>query len=140
MFSITRESRDCPQLGELVRLLDAYLDEVYGVVQAEYRPFNSLASIDGAVIAFKDTLPVACGCYKRFDDRTAEIKRMFVHPSTAEAAPPRAARRSGEVGGRSGLRAGGAGNRHQATGRNSLLREVGLRTDRELRPIYWHGA
>jgi putative acetyltransferase len=80
MISVIREARESRSLGELVRLLDAYLDDVYGVVQAEYRPFNSLASIDGAVIAYEDGLAVGCGCYKRYDDNTAEIKRMFVRP------------------------------------------------------------
>jgi putative acetyltransferase len=78
MISVVREARDSHSLGELVRLLDVYLDDVYGVVQAEYRPFNSLSSIDGAVVAYAHGLAVGCGCYKRFDDDTAEIKRMFV--------------------------------------------------------------
>lgn len=82
MFTIVREARDSQSLVELVRQLDAYLDDVYGVVQAEYRPFNSLASIDGAVIAYANSLAVGCGCFKRFDGDAAEIKRMFVRPES----------------------------------------------------------
>ncbi|MGE3240327.1 MAG: GNAT family N-acetyltransferase [Pirellulales bacterium] len=80
MISIVRESRDSESLIQLVRLLDAYLEGVYGAVQAQYTPFNALASIDGAVIAYDEKLPIGCGCYKRFADDTAEIKRMFVRP------------------------------------------------------------
>lgn len=50
------------------------------MVQAEYTPFNTLSLIDGAVIAYERELAVGCGCYKRFADDAAEIKRMFVRP------------------------------------------------------------
>src|SRR5262245_25121152 len=80
MFSIVRENRDSPQLIELVRLLDEFLDARFGAIQADYRPFNALALVDAAVVAYFEAGPIACGCFKRFDDTTAEIKRMFVRP------------------------------------------------------------
>ncbi len=73
-------SRDHADLLELVRLLDADLNSRYGIVQAQYDQFNSLASVDAAVVADLSGQPVGCGCYRRMDDTTTEIKRMFVRP------------------------------------------------------------
>ncbi len=80
MFSIARESRDSPALAELVRHLDDHLEEKFGAIQAHYSQFNLLDSIDGAVIAYENELSIACGCFKRYGDDSAEIKRMFVRP------------------------------------------------------------
>jgi len=80
MFHLVRESRDSNALQALVRLLDADLNERYGVVQAQYDQFNSLANVEAAVVALDGDLAVGCGCFKRFDADTAEIKRMFVRP------------------------------------------------------------
>jgi putative acetyltransferase len=78
MISVTRDSATCPALVELVRMLDADLNERNGVHQAQYNQYNSLASIDAAVIASLNGRPIGCGCFKRYDDKAAEIKRMFV--------------------------------------------------------------
>jgi GNAT superfamily N-acetyltransferase len=80
MISIVRDTRDSPQLQVLVRLLDADLNNRYGIVQAQYDRFNSLASVDGAVIAYINDQAIGCGCFKRSYAETAEIKRMFVRP------------------------------------------------------------
>lgn len=80
MFTIARETSDSAPLRELVRLLDADLNDRYGNIQAQYDQYNSLAKLDGVVIAYAAGRAVGCGCFRRFDDRTAEIKRMFVRP------------------------------------------------------------
>ena len=80
MFRLVRESRESAALGELVSLLDADLNQRYGVVQAQYDQFNSLESIEAAVVAYAGERPVGCGCFKRFDAQSVEIKRMFVRP------------------------------------------------------------
>jgi GNAT superfamily N-acetyltransferase len=79
-ISISRVSRSDPQLLELVALLDADLNSRYGIVQAQYDQFNSLATVDAAVIAHLNGQSIGCGCYRRIDETTAEIKRMFVRP------------------------------------------------------------
>lgn len=79
-ISISRVSRDDAQLRELVALLDADLNSRYGIVQAQYDQFNSLATVDAAVVAYLNSQPIGCGCYRRIDESTAEIKRMFVRP------------------------------------------------------------
>src|SRR5262245_3630545 len=80
MITVTRDTRTSAVLIELVQLLDADLYHRNGALQAQYNPYNSLATIDGVVIALLDGQPIGCGCFKRFDESTAEIKRMFVRP------------------------------------------------------------
>ena len=79
-ISVLRVSRDNAHLLELVALLDADLNSRYGIVQAQYDQFNSLATVDAAVVAQLNGQPIGCGCYRRIDETTAEIKRMFVRP------------------------------------------------------------
>ena len=63
---------------ELVRLLDRDLEERYGDLQKQYDKHNKDDYINDVVIAYKDNVPVACGAFKKYDDCTAEIKRIFV--------------------------------------------------------------
>jgi len=78
MFRVERTSREDEHLKELVRMLDAELDSVYGNIQSQYNQYNSLASVDGAVLATANQQYVACGCFRRYNQETVEIKRMFV--------------------------------------------------------------
>ncbi len=60
--------------------LDAYLWEIYPETQALYDTFNIIEKNDTVVIAYDDEVAVGCGCFKKFDPDTVEIKRMFVGP------------------------------------------------------------
>lgn len=37
-----------------------------------------MSPIDTALVGYEDDVLVACGCFKKIDDTTVEIKRMFV--------------------------------------------------------------
>ena len=63
---------------ELTSQLDAELNERYGLKQTEYDMHNQIVSIDTVIIGYLDGTPVACGCFKAFEEQTIEIKRMFV--------------------------------------------------------------
>lgn len=65
----------------LVSKLDKELSERYGELQNKYHNFNNVDSCNTVVIAKYDNLYIGCGCYKKYDDQTAEIKRMFVDPN-----------------------------------------------------------
>jgi putative acetyltransferase len=64
------------------RLLIAQLDhELWNELkedQATYDQYNKVPGIKTAVIVYVNEQPVACGCFKQFDSRSVEIKRMFV--------------------------------------------------------------
>ena len=62
----------------LISELDAYLKVTDGEDHEFYNQFNGLDNIKNVVIAYKDKQAIGCGALKKFDDETAEIKRMYV--------------------------------------------------------------
>lgn len=78
--SLVRCTTGAPEFQELVRGLDADLNQRYGEVQALYTPHNKVAEIQTAVVAFEEGRPVGCGCFKEHAPRTIELKRMYVIP------------------------------------------------------------
>lgn len=80
MIELREVSKTSCELLELIELLDAYLNSRYGSKQQEYNQYNKLDNVDVALIACENGVPVGCGCYKKFDSHTVEIKRMFVRP------------------------------------------------------------
>jgi len=73
-----RCSSDNNDFRALVAILDQELDDRYGIIQAQYIELNKIESIDTVLVAYKENLPVGCGCFKEYDSSTIEIKRMFV--------------------------------------------------------------
>lgn len=65
----------------LTLALDAELSVRYGKEQALYDQHNVIDPIETALVGYEDEMPVACGCFKKIDDTTVEIKRMFVLPA-----------------------------------------------------------
>lgn len=70
--SVNKDFRD------LVILLDEDLNSRYGILQTQYEKFNKIESIDTVVVAYLDEVPIGCGCFKKFDRNSVDIKRMFV--------------------------------------------------------------
>ena len=65
----------------LTHALDAELNARYGKKQALYDKHNVLDPIETALIGYEEDRAVACGCFKKIDSKTVEIKRMFVQPN-----------------------------------------------------------
>jgi GNAT superfamily N-acetyltransferase len=62
----------------LVDKLNRYLDVQYGRLQEYYSQFNKIDNIPNVVLVYQDSEPAGCGCFKKFDNTSAEVKRMFV--------------------------------------------------------------
>lgn len=62
----------------LVAALDKSLWERYPEENQEYWKNNILEINPNVVIIYLDNKAVACGCFKKYDKNTIEIKRMFV--------------------------------------------------------------
>jgi len=62
----------------LVKQLNKYLDEQYGLLQEYYSRFNNIDNIQHAIVAYLHDQPAGCGCFKKIDESTVELKRMFV--------------------------------------------------------------
>ena len=80
MLKILRTNSDNPDFHALTRQLDVTLCEIYGTKQEDYEEFNRITNLHTVVLAYEDDVPVGCGCYKKFNEDTIEIKRMFVVP------------------------------------------------------------
>lgn len=69
---------DSETFNALTAELDKELFARYGEKQEDYTEFNDVSGVDHAVIGIDGEIPIGCGCFKRYDKETAEIKRMFV--------------------------------------------------------------
>jgi len=79
-LTLKRTDTNDNDFKNLVILLDADLAVRNGDLHAIYTPHNILDHLDTVIIAYNDDLPAGCGCFKKFDVHTVEIKRMFVKP------------------------------------------------------------
>ena len=64
----------------LIAALDKSLWERYPELKTNYWGNNILELNPNVVVIYLDDNPVACGCFKKYDKNTIEIKRMFVLP------------------------------------------------------------
>lgn len=65
---------------DLCRELDDHLNEAVGgeKQRSQYNQYNKLDAIRDVVLLVDNGQAVGCGSFKRYDGRTAEIKRVFV--------------------------------------------------------------
>jgi putative acetyltransferase len=76
--SLKRTTADDEDFKLLVKELDHELWVELKEDQATYDQFNNVINIPTAVVVYISNEPVACGCFKKLDVYTVEIKRMFV--------------------------------------------------------------
>ena len=60
--------------------LDTYLNDIVGGEEnrTEYIPYNSLDNIHDAFVAYDGDKAVGCAAFKRYNDESAEVKRVFI--------------------------------------------------------------
>lgn len=80
MHRLIRTTSDHPDFQNLVQRLDRELWDRYEEAQAQYAVHNNIEKNATVLVAYAGAMPVGCGCFKRYDISTAEIKRMFVDP------------------------------------------------------------
>jgi putative acetyltransferase len=80
MLKIVRTTSDNPDFQKLTQQLDITLCEIYGTKQEDYAEYNRIEDLHTVVLAYQDDEPAGCGCFKKFNEDTIEIKRMFVTP------------------------------------------------------------
>ena len=79
-LALSRTTSDDPDFRALIAVLDDDLRERYGPVQDLYAVHN-LFSCDTVIVARQGGVAVGCGCFKRYDDDSVELKRMIVAPA-----------------------------------------------------------
>lgn len=77
---IKRTSEEDADFLSLVKLLDVELAERDGEEHAFYAQFNQPVGLTGVVVAYRDGEAVGCGAFKKYDENSVEIKRMYVRP------------------------------------------------------------
>ena len=78
MKKIIRTDNKNVDFNKLIIELDAYLKVTDGADHEFYNQFNGLDNIKNVVIAYKDNQAIGCGAFKKLDNETIEIKRMYV--------------------------------------------------------------
>ena len=74
---VAPESTDYALLADK---LDAYYFELVGDVHLRYADANRPQNMACRIIAYDGNQPVGVGCWKKVDDTTAEVKRIYVLP------------------------------------------------------------
>ncbi len=78
MKKIIRTDNKNVDFNKLIIELDAYLKVTDGADHEFYNQFNGLDNIKNVVIAYQDNQAIGCGAFKKLDNETIEIKRMYV--------------------------------------------------------------
>lgn len=65
----------------LAAKLDDYYFSLVGDIQLQYAEPNRPENMSALAVAYEGENPVGCGAWKAIDQRTAEIKRIFVEPA-----------------------------------------------------------
>ena len=79
-LKISKTTSENPDFITLIAALDKSLWERYPELKTNYWGNNILELNPNVVVIYLDNKAVACGCFKRYDENTIEIKRMFVLP------------------------------------------------------------
>ena len=79
-MQLIRTNSDNPDFKKLSALFDEYLIDIDGE-EKDFFAFYNNVQLDTVLVVYENSEVVGCGAFKKFDDNTAEIKRMFVHPN-----------------------------------------------------------
>ncbi|MFV8355290.1 GNAT family N-acetyltransferase [Flavobacterium sp. XS1P32] len=77
---IVKTTSENPDFVNLISALDKSLWERYPELKSDYWGNNILEINPNVVILYLEGKAVGCGCFKKYQKNTIEIKRMFVSP------------------------------------------------------------
>jgi hypothetical protein len=76
--TVKRTTGSNPDFKQLISQLDNELWNELKEDQVTYDQYNKVPGINTALVVYENGEPVAIGCFKKYNDNTIEIKRMFV--------------------------------------------------------------
>jgi putative acetyltransferase len=79
-MNVIRTTSENPDYQKLVVLLDATLKILDGDDHDFYAQFNKSDAIKNVIVFYENDQPVGCGAFKFYENKTVEIKRMYVLP------------------------------------------------------------
>jgi putative acetyltransferase len=78
-MNLVKTNSDNPDFKKLSALFDEYLVDIDGE-ERDFFAFYNNVQLDNVLVIYENEVAVGCGAFKKYDEQTAEIKRMFVHP------------------------------------------------------------
>ncbi|NIJ55280.1 GNAT family N-acetyltransferase [Dyadobacter arcticus] len=78
MINITRTDSNNPDFQKLTNKLDIELCRIYNTQPKDYEEYNRITDLGTVVLVYFNSDPIACGCFKKLDETTVELKRMYV--------------------------------------------------------------
>lgn len=79
-MQLIRTNSDNPDFKKLSALFDDYLVDIDGE-EKDFFAFYNNVQLDQVLVVYENSEVVGCGAFKKFDEHSAEIKRMFVQPN-----------------------------------------------------------
>lgn len=79
-MQLLRTNSDNYDFKSLSALFDDYLVDIDGE-EKDFFAFYNNVQLDTVLVVYENSEAVGCGAFKKFDENTAEIKRMFIHPN-----------------------------------------------------------
>ena len=76
--TIKRTNSEDADFRQLVLNLDKELWNELKEDQATYDQYNKVPGLNTVIVIYDNKRPVAIGCFKKYNENTVEIKRMFV--------------------------------------------------------------
>lgn len=79
-IKVVKTTSKNPDFIFLIGTFDAYLWDRYPELKKDYWGNNLIEFNANVLIVYLDEKPVACGCFKKYNEKSVELKRMFVLP------------------------------------------------------------
>lgn len=79
-MNLVKTNSDNTDFKKLSALFDEYLVDIDGD-EREFFAFYNNVLLENVLVIYENEEAVGCGGFKKYDETTAEIKRMFVHPN-----------------------------------------------------------
>lgn len=80
MPEFLRTNSDNPDFQKLTNELDDELCRIYNTKKEDYEDYNRITGLPTVIVAYENGEAVACGCFKRHESNSIELKRMYVRP------------------------------------------------------------
>ena len=78
-MNVIKTNSDHPDFKKLSALFDEYLVDIDGDEREFFAHYNNV-QLDHVLVVYDEERAVGCGAFKKYEEDTAEIKRMFVLP------------------------------------------------------------
>ena len=79
-IKVVKTTSENPDFISLIKIFDTFLWERYPELKKEYWGNNLIEFNENVILIYRDEKPVASGCFKKYNEKTVELKRMFVSP------------------------------------------------------------